>query len=95
MFEFDYPWAFAFLAAPLVAWWLLPPYKEQQDSVRVPFFEQIASALGATPAKGGVLLRKNLLQKLFAPLFWLLYKLDRVPKSFYVKFCQRRPIVGG
>ena len=23
-------------------------------------------------------------------LFWLLYKLDRVPKTFYVKFCQRR-----
>jgi hypothetical protein len=21
------------------------------------------------------------------PLFWALYKLDRVPKSFYVKFC--------
>ncbi len=21
------------------------------------------------------------------PFFWLLYKLDRVPKSFYVKFC--------
>ena len=21
-------------------------------------------------------------------LFWLLYKLDRVPKTFYVKFCQ-------
>jgi N-acetyl sugar amidotransferase len=23
------------------------------------------------------------------PLFWALYKLDRVPKSFYVKFCQK------
>lgn len=23
------------------------------------------------------------------PLFWLLYKLNRVPKSFYVKFCKR------
>ena len=23
------------------------------------------------------------------PFFWLLYKFDRVPKSFYVKFCQR------
>ena len=23
--------------------------------------------------------------------FWLLYKLDRVPKTFYVKFCQKRP----
>ena len=22
------------------------------------------------------------------PLFWLLYKMDRVPKTFYVKFCQ-------
>lgn len=28
------------------------------------------------------------------PLFWALYKLDRVPKSFYVKFCQSRPVVG-
>ena len=28
------------------------------------------------------------------PIFWLLYKLDRVPKSFYVKFCQRNPVVG-
>ena len=24
-------------------------------------------------------------------LFWILYKLDRVPKTFYVKFCQRSP----
>lgn len=24
------------------------------------------------------------------PFFWLLYKMDRVPKSFYVKFCQPR-----
>ena len=23
------------------------------------------------------------------PLFWALYKFDRVPKSFYVKFCQK------
>ena len=23
------------------------------------------------------------------PLFWLLYKLNRVPKSFYIKFCKR------
>jgi len=25
------------------------------------------------------------------PIFWALYKLDRVPKSFYVKFCGGRP----
>ncbi len=27
------------------------------------------------------------------PLFWALYKLDRVPKSFYVKFCHPLPPV--
>lgn len=72
MFEFDALWAFALLPAPLLAWWLLPPYKEQQESVRVPFFEQLAGAIGATPAKGGVLLRRNILQKLVAPVVWTL-----------------------
>lgn len=28
------------------------------------------------------------------PFFWLLYKLDRVPKSFYVKFCQPNRLGG-
>ena len=32
--------------------------------------------------------------ELLRPLFWALYKMDRVPKSFYVKFCQRSPTVG-
>ena len=72
MFEFDALWAFALLPAPLLVWWLLPPYKEQQQSVRVPFFEQLAGAIGARPAKGGVLLRRNILQKLVAPIVWML-----------------------
>ena len=28
------------------------------------------------------------------PLFWILYRLNRVPKTFYVKFCQSRSIAG-
>jgi hypothetical protein len=28
-------------------------------------------------------------------LFWILYKLDRVPKTFYVKFCRRSPNLAG
>ncbi|GMR22607.1 MAG: VWA domain-containing protein [Acidobacteriota bacterium] len=71
MFEFDALWAFALLPAPLVVWWLLPPYKDQQEFVRVPFFEQLAGAVGARPAKGGVLLRRNILQKLIAPIVWI------------------------
>jgi hypothetical protein len=26
--------------------------------------------------------------KLFKPFFWLMYKINRVPKSFYVKYCK-------
>ena len=72
MFEFGATWAFVLLPAPLLFWWLLPPYREQVEAVRIPFFEQMASALGETPRRGGALLRLNLLQKLLAPVVWLL-----------------------
>jgi Ca-activated chloride channel family protein len=72
VFEFGATWAFVLLPAPLLFWWLLPPYREQVEAVRIPFFEQMASALGETPRRGGALLRTNLLQKLLAPVMWLL-----------------------
>lgn len=72
MFEFDLPWAFALLPAPLLVWWLLPPYRERRRSVRVPFFEQIAGAVGTKPARGGVVMRRNILQGILAPLVWIL-----------------------
>ena len=72
MFEFHLPWAFALLPAPLLAWWLLPAYRERRESVRVPFFEGIATATGAAPRRGGVEARRNLLQWIVAPLAWVL-----------------------
>ena len=72
MFEFDLPWAFALLPAPLLVWWLLPAYRERRESLRVPFFESVAAATGGEPRKGGVQARRNLLQWLLAPLSWAL-----------------------
>ena len=72
MFEFDFIWAFALLPAPLIVWWLLPPYRERQESVRIPHFEQIAAAIGQRPVSGGVIMRRNILQGLLAPLAWIL-----------------------
>ena len=54
MLEFDALWAFALLPVPLLVWWLLPAYREREESVRVPFFEGLTSATGATPSRGGV-----------------------------------------
>jgi Ca-activated chloride channel family protein len=72
VFEFSLPWAFVLLPAPFLARWLLAPYRERRESVRVPFFERISAAAGVEPAKGGLLARRNVLQILFAPLVWLL-----------------------
>jgi Ca-activated chloride channel family protein len=72
VFEFDFPWVFVLLPAPFVVWWLLPAYRERRESVRVPFFESVAAATGVEPTRGGVQLRRNLLQWLVAPLGWVL-----------------------
>jgi Ca-activated chloride channel family protein len=68
--EFDALWAFVLLPAPLLVWWLLPAYREREESVRVPFFEGLAGATGVTPSHGGVLLTRNLAQWVLAPLVW-------------------------
>lgn len=72
MFEFDYPSLWLLLPAPVLVWWLLPEYRERQASVRVPFFEQLASAAGVRPTPRGVLLKRNFLQWLLAPVCWTL-----------------------
>ncbi len=72
MFEFDLPWIFVLLPAPLLVWWLMSAYRERQESVRVPFFEKVAAVTGIEPSRGGVQLRRNVLQGLIAPLAWAL-----------------------
>lgn len=72
MFGFDLPWVFVVLPAPLLVWWLMPAYRERRESVRVPFFEKLATATGVQPARGGVQMRRNVVQGLIAPLVWAL-----------------------
>ncbi len=68
MLEFQYLWAFALLPAPILVWLLLPPYRERQEAVRIPLFEQLATAAGRSPTRGAVVLRPNFLQWILAPL---------------------------
>jgi Ca-activated chloride channel family protein len=72
VFEFDLAWAFVLLPLPLLAWWLLPPYREKRQSVQLPFFERISTAVGAKPAKGGMQARRTIIQKVFAVAGWAL-----------------------
>ncbi len=70
MYQLDCPWLLAALPLPLVVWWLLPPYREESASVRLPFFGEVARAAGLTPAPGAVVPKTNWLQKALAPVVW-------------------------
>ncbi len=72
MYKLEYPWLLALLPLPLFLYWLLPAYKEEQDSLRLTFFHYISESLGLTPQPGAVVPRTNWLQKLIAPLCWCL-----------------------
>lgn len=72
MYRLEYPWLLALLPLPLLIYWLIPPYKEEQDSLRLTFFHYISSKLGLTPEPGAVIPKTNWLQKIVAPLCWCL-----------------------
>jgi Ca-activated chloride channel homolog len=72
MFEFEWPWAFALLPLPLLAWWLLPARRERQASVQVPFFDRLAKATRQTPQPGAVIIRRRAIQMIVAALIWIL-----------------------
>lgn len=72
MYRLEYPWLLALLPLPLLIYWLLQPYKEEQDSLRLTFFHYISESLGLTPQPGAVVLRTNWLQRIIAPICWCL-----------------------
>ncbi|WP_420996898.1 vWA domain-containing protein [Cupriavidus sp. 30B13] len=72
MLAFEYPWMAFLLPLPLLAWLLLPAYRETMPAVRVPFFEEMAERSGQRPAPGAVVMRANWAQRLLAPLCWAL-----------------------
>lgn len=82
MYRLEYPWLLALLPLPLIIYWLLPPYKEEQDSLRLTFFQYITSAIGVTPEPGAVIPKTNWLQKIFAPICWCLILLALARPQF-------------
>ena len=72
MFQLDLPWLLVLLPLPLLVRWLLPPYRQETASVRLPYFDEIAQAAGVSPTRGSVVPRADWGQRLLAPLCWVL-----------------------
>ena len=81
MYRLEYPWLLT-LPLPLIVYWLLPSYKEEQDSLRLTFFNYITSAIGVTPEPGAVIPKTNWLQKILAPVCWCLILLALARPQF-------------
>ena len=72
MYRLEHLWLLALLPVPLLIYWLLPAYKEEQDSLRLTFFDYFTSSLGLKPQLQAVILRTNWLEKIVAVLCWTL-----------------------
>ena len=72
MIEFAHPAWLLLLPLPIVAWRVLPPYRERRRAVRVPYFEAIARATGATPRSGGVVRARGRLDLAILVTSWVL-----------------------
>src|SRR5882757_2205981 len=72
LYQLEYPWLLALLLFPILIWWLLPPYREETASIRLPFFQEVAQASGLAPTRGAVIPKTNWLEKLIAPVCWAL-----------------------
>ena len=68
---FAHPWLALLLPAPLLVHWLLPPYKQAQAGVRVPFFASLVRITGQHRNPAASPLAARLAQAVLV-LCWLL-----------------------
>ena len=64
------PWALLLLPLPLLMR-LLPPYREAQNAVRVPFFERLLEASEARRERGAMIPARRQSQRFLVILMWL------------------------
>ena len=72
MFELAFPWLLLVLPAPLLIYWLLPPYRQRASALRVPFFDEMIEATGLEARPGAVVMSRRWLQTLPMSLLWIL-----------------------
>ncbi|MBL4827163.1 MAG: VWA domain-containing protein, partial [Spongiibacteraceae bacterium] len=69
--EFAYPWFFILVFFPLLVRKFAPVYKEQKQSLQVPYFQRLVAVTGQTPQSGAVLLQRKFVQAFLLGIGWL------------------------
>ena len=69
MLELSHPWALTLLLLPVLMR-LVPPYKEERDSVKVPFFKTLVDLSDEAPQTGAMLLQRDRAQRVLVAFMW-------------------------
>jgi len=72
MYTLAHPWLLLLILLPPVLRLVLPPYREPKQAIRAPWFDRMASLLGATPGEGAGVARVSVLRLGFQWLLWSL-----------------------
>jgi Ca-activated chloride channel family protein len=67
-----HPWLLTLLVLPVILWFVLPPYKESQPAIRVPWFRRMADLLRLNPAEGAAIRRVPVARMAAGMLGWAL-----------------------
>ncbi|SMP28934.1 VWA domain-containing protein [Shimia sagamensis] len=72
MFELSHPLVLMLLPLPLLWRRFVPPYRQRQDALRVPFFDQIAQAAGLTVQDGAAIVAHKRRALICGGIMWAL-----------------------
>ena len=72
MFTFAYPWLFLLLPLPLMVHWLVSPWRDRQQAVHIPFFDELVALSGEIPGSGSIIRRRTWLPTVVLSLCWVL-----------------------
>lgn len=72
MYTLAHPWLLLLTPLPILWRRLVPPYRESRQAIRVPWFQRVATLLGATPGEGAVVAESNVAQRVVDRILWLL-----------------------
>ena len=70
MIELAFPWLLSLLPLPILVYLVLPAYKQQKSSVKVPFFNRLVRISGERPGRGAVIAQRMLIQRIMLVVSW-------------------------
>jgi len=72
MFTINYPWILLLLVLPAIVRFTLPPHRESEPAIRVPWFHRLADLFGVTPGEGSVVRKSGWRGQTINGFLWLL-----------------------